>query len=100
MLTIFWIPGLALARPSVSTSGKTALTAGTDFASDIGTRGSVFTDAGSASASKTTGNTRPVTLADAGASESQADEYNLGGEYNLPFLDDVYGNFSLPFPHL
>ena len=112
MLTIVWSAGLPGVRPTVSSSGKTALTAGTDFGSDIGARGSVFTDAdiehadgsqrrqpraGSASASRTTGSTRPITLANAGASETQADEYNLGGEFNLPYLDDVYGNYSLPF---
>ena len=40
MLTIVWSAGLPSARPTVGSSGKSVLTAETDFGSDIGTRGS------------------------------------------------------------
>ena len=55
------------------------------------------------SASITTSSTRPVTLADAEASDEQAEFaeqgelVNLDEAFNLPYLDDVYGNYSLPF---
>ena len=129
MLTIVWSAGLPSARPTVGSSGKSVLTAETDFGSDIGARGSIFSEAsirydqmhaadgsqrrqprdGSASmsldpsASVTTSSTRPVTLADAEASDEQAEFaeqgelVNLDEAFNLPYLDDVYGNYSLPF---